>query len=265
MEKIAFIGFGHMGQAIARGALSTGYAAANLLAIDPSPASIVAAESMGIAHFAAPPATPPKLALICIKPQLMDSVLPAYRPWAAADTSFASIAAGTTLATLQQHLGAQTALVRVMPNTPAAIGRGISALFAPPHTPTAAKKQVEALLACVGKTVWLQHEEHMHAVTAVSGSGPAYVFALCEALQQAAEQQGLSPELAKELAVHTVYGAGSLLHHAHPATSAATLREQVTSKGGTTAAALEVLRNKQFSAILASAVDAATKRSLELS
>ncbi len=175
-----------------------------------------------------------------------------------------SIAAGKTLAQLEAGLSARAAVVRAMPNTPAAIGQGISALVANSAVTPAQRALCEELLAAVGATAWLDDERDMDAVTAVSGSGPAYVFLLIECLERAGVEAGLTPELARRLALATVAGAGA--YAAASAEPAAELRRRVTSPGGTTQAALEVLgAERGLADLISRAVRAAATRSRELS
>jgi pyrroline-5-carboxylate reductase len=174
-----------------------------------------------------------------------------------------SIMAGRTLAFLQAKLPPNTAVVRAMPNTPASVGRGITVVVANTRVSTRQRKQASGLLAAIGKVEWIDNEKLMDAVTAVSGSGPAYVFLLTEALIQAGTTAGLPAELAARLARETVAGSGELL--ARSSLDAATLRQNVTSPGGTTAAALEVLMGPGgFTTLLTKAIAAATRRSNEL-
>lgn len=171
-----------------------------------------------------------------------------------------SIMAGITLAELARTC---QRVVRVMPSLPATVGESMSVLCASPALDARARAEAEALFARVGKTAWVEQEVELHAITAISGSGPAYVFAFMEALEQAARNQGISPALAKTLVTQTVHGA-SVLAQQSPE-SVATLRAQVTSPGGTTEAALNVLEQGQLSALLDKAVVAAETRSRELS
>jgi pyrroline-5-carboxylate reductase len=174
-----------------------------------------------------------------------------------------SIMAGRTLGNLQAALAPGTAIVRAMPNTPAAIGRGITVACPNAQVTARQRKQATGLLAAIGSVEWVKDERLIDAVTAVSGSGPAYVFLLAEAMAQAGCAAGLPAALATKLARETVAGAGELLHRSP--LDAATLRQNVTSPGGTTAAALEVLMGPAgFEALLTEAIAAATRRSREL-
>jgi pyrroline-5-carboxylate reductase len=175
---------------------------------------------------------------------------------------FISIAAGTRVANLARWLGGATPIVRAMPNRPALIGSGVSALYAGPGVTPAEREAAEKLLATCGVTVWVDAESQLDAVTAVSGSGPAYFFLLIEALEAAAIEQGLPPATARRLAIATADGAGRMA--AAAAEPPAELRAQVTSRGGTTAAALEVFEAGGLHAMVSRAVAAATQRSAEL-
>ena len=194
----------------------------------------------------------------------MDEVLPAYRRWAGPQTLFVSIAAGKTIGGIARHLGDNAAIVRCMPNTPAAIGRAITVACPNPRVAPAQRALCDALLAAIGESTWVEDEALIDAVTAVSGSGPAYVFLLIEALAAAGARAGLPPELALRLARDTVAGAGELARLS-PRDAPARLRENVTSPGGTTRAALDVLMGETgLSDLLDRAVAAATARSREL-
>lgn len=205
----------------------------------------------------------PDLVLFAVKPQIMDEVAGAYRGLAGGSTVFLSIAAGKTTAYFARLLGADAALVRAMPNTPAQIGRGITALFATGAVNDSGRALAERLMAAVGDVVWLDDETLMDAVTAVSGSGPAYVFYLIECLAGAGRDAGLTGDMAAHLATATVAGAAELARVS--AEPAEVLRQQVTSPGGTTAAALEVLMGDGgLEDLMVRAVAAAAKKSRDL-
>ena len=180
--------------------------------------------------------------MIAVKPQVAADVLPTLKPYVGASTVAVSIMAGRTLGFLEGALPERAAVIRAMPNTPAAIGRGITVAVPNAHVSQAQRELVHALLSATGAVEWITDEALMDAVTAVSGSGPAYVFLLAEALARPAPPPACRPELATKLARATVAGSGELLHRS--ALIAATLRQNVTSPGGTTAAALEVLMAK---------------------
>ncbi len=205
----------------------------------------------------------PDLILLALKPSQIDQVSPSYRRFVRPDALFLSIAAGKTLARLAQHLGPEAAIVRAMPNTPAAVGRGMTVACPNAAVSVAQRERADQVLAAVGDVAWIEDEALMDAVTAVSGSGPAYVFLLVEYLGSAAEAAGLPPSLAQRLARQTVIGAGELLRHSSETPTV--LRENVTSPQGTTATALSVLMSPDgLLPLMTRAVAAAKRRSLEL-
>lgn len=259
---LVLLGCGKMGSAMLAGWLDGGLPAASVWVIDPFPSDWVRAQGV---HLNAELPGDPAIVLIAVKPQMMGDALPQMQALGNGTTLFVSVAAGTSIATYEQILGAETPIVRAMPNTPAAIGRGITALIGNARASAADLDLAEALLKAVGQTVRLEREEQMDAVTGVSGSGPAYVFHLIETLAAAGTAQGLPPDLAMQLAKATVAGAGALAEAADE--DPAQLRVNVTSPNGTTQAALEVLMEPQtgFPGLLTRAVAAATNRSRELS
>lgn len=266
-RPIVIVGVGHMGGAIARGLIVAGLGDRLILidpAVKPTDARAFRAAGAKLEPTADALATEdPEAIILAVKPQLMPSVAPSYAK-AARRAVVISIAAGTSIESLNLWLGTPRALVRAMPNLPASIGKGISAAFATPTTTQSQRKLAHTLLCAVGELVWLDGEELLNAVTAVSGSGPAYVFLLVEALAAAAERQGLNPEIAKRLARKTIEGAAALL--AATSTDPADLRKSVTSPGGTTEAALKTLMSgERFETLLNEAVSAATARGFELS
>jgi pyrroline-5-carboxylate reductase len=267
-KRILLVGFGNMGQALARGWLAKGHSRDAIRVIDPDARALESAAGLGLQASARvadlPSAWQPAVVLLAVKPNQLAAALGACRPLAGVGTVFLSIAAGKTLAQVAELLGASAAVVRAMPNTPAAVGKGITALVANPAVAPAERTLCSELMAAVGAVAWLDDERHMDAVTAVSGSGPAYVFLLIECLERAALDVGLAPELAKQLALATVAGAGAYAEAA--AEPAAELRRRVTSPGGTTQAALEVLMSEHgLDELLRRAVQAAAARSRELS
>ena len=200
--------------------------------------------------------------VFAVKPQVVDTVLPRYRRLVRPGTLFLSIVAGKTLGDLARHLGS-AAIIRTMPNTPAAIGRGITVACANPLVTAAQRQFCDRLLSAIGESSWVEDESLIDAVTAVSGSGPAYVFLLIEALARAGEAEGLPSGLALELARSTVAGSGELARLS--AESPAQLRENVTSPGGTTRAALDILMAENgLEPLIKRAVAAAAARSREL-
>jgi pyrroline-5-carboxylate reductase len=262
---LVLVGCGQMGSAMLRGWLARG-AAERFLVVEPAGAPPALGEAGDVAwyHTATdlPAGLAPDAVVFAVKPQLIDAVVPRYRRWVRPQTLFLSIAAGTTIAGLARHLG-EAAIVRCMPNTPAAIGRAITVACPNPRVSAAQRGLCDALLAAIGESTWVEDEALMDAVTAVSGSGPAYVFLLIEALADAGAKVGLPADLALHLARSTVAGAGELARLS-PETPAK-LRENVTSPGGTTRAALDVLMSENgLVQLLERAVAAATARSREL-
>jgi pyrroline-5-carboxylate reductase len=261
---VALVGAGKMGGALLEGWLARGLAPAQAVVIDPQPSvEIQALAGRGVwlnpDRAAAPQA---RVVVVAVKPQVAADVLAQVGGLVGEGTLVVSIMAGQTLAFLDSALPGAAA-VRAMPNTPAAIGRGIT-VAVPNARVTAAQRQLaHDLLAASGAVEWIDDEALMDAVTAVSGSGPAYVFHLVEALAKAGAAAGLPPQLAATLARATVTGSGELLHRSP--LDPATLRQNVTSPGGTTAAALNVLMAEDgLGALFTRAVAAATKRSREL-
>ncbi|HEY8521990.1 MAG TPA: pyrroline-5-carboxylate reductase [Gammaproteobacteria bacterium] len=265
--RILLIGFGNMGRALAEGWLARGVAPSVVRVVDPQPAARQAAAAMGLAaHAEAPgPREPADVVVVAVKPPQVEEVLRRCRdlPAPSGRPVFLSIAAGKTLAHMLAALGNDAAAVRAMPNTPAAVGKGMTVLTASPAVTAAQRDICTELLAAVGTVDWVDDERLMDAVTAVSGSGPAYVFLLIESLEAAAADAGLSPALARKLAVATVAGAGAYAEASGE--PAATLRARVTSPGGTTQAALAVLMaDDGLPELMKRAVRAAAARSREL-
>jgi pyrroline-5-carboxylate reductase len=261
---VALVGAGKMGGALLEGWLALGLEPSQILVIDPAPTpeiSVLAGRGVTInpPRYLAPKA---QVVVIAVKPQVAAMVLPNVAAFVGEDTVVVSVMAGKTIAFLETALPG-AAIVRAMPNTPAAIGRGIT-VAVPNRKVTALQRRLaHDLLAATGAVEWIDDETLMDAVTAVSGSGPAYIFYLTEALAKAGVVAGLPPQLAETLARATVAGSGELLHRSphHPAI----LRQNVTSPGGTTAAALSVLMAPDgLEALMTKAVAAATQRSREL-
>ena len=264
---LLLVGAGKMGGALLEGWLRQGLDPASVFVQDPAPSQQVEAlaRSHGIAVGTAPdlPA-PPSIVVIAVKPQITDKVLPEVEPLLGEGSVVLSIAAGRTLESLSRHLPPGVAIVRAMPNTAASVGHSVTVACANDAVTRDQALECNMLLEAVGEVVWIKDESLLDAVTAVSGSGPAYVFLLAECLAQAGRAAGLDHELASHLARATVEGAGELLRRSD--LSPAELRENVTSPKGTTAAALEVLMGKDgFHDLLTRAVAAAAKRSRELS
>ena len=261
---VVLVGAGKMGGALLEGWLRFGLEPQRLAVIEPQPAAPVAALVERGLRLNPHPGSLGDVAavVVAVKPQGAAPIVAGLKPMIGGATVVVSIMAGRTLRFLAEALATECALVRAMPNTPAAIGRGIT--VAVPLRADAAQRQLaHRLLGAAGTVEWVDDEALMDAVTAVSGSGPAYVFLLAEALGEAGIAAGLPPALARMLARETVAGSGELLHRA--TLDPATLRENVTSPGGTTAAALEVLMGPDgFAVLLRRAVDAATRRSRQL-
>ena len=263
-SPLVLIGAGKMGGALLAGWLAGGLDPKAVTVVDPGPPpeTLALLGRYGVAHSVTPPAgVAARVLLIAVKPQMMGDALPAVRALVGTDTVTVSIAAGTTVATLEAALGG--AVVRAMPNTPAQVGRGATGLYANAATTAADRVLVEALLSAVGITGWVDSETLIDAVTAVSGSGPAYVFLLAEALAAAGIAAGLPPDLALRFARQTVTGSGELLQQSPLPPE--TLRKNVTSPNGTTAAALAVLMAEDgLQPLLNAAVAAAKRRAEEL-
>lgn len=258
---LVLLGCGRMGGALLRGWLARGVPPEAVWVVDPAGADWLAGAG---AHLNEGLPEDPAVAVVAVKPQLMDKAVPALEPVGGGRCLVVSVAAGTPIARFERALGPGTPVVRAMPNTPAAIGQGITAIVGNDSVGAEGLALAEELLGAVGDVVRIEGEAQMDAVTAVSGSGPAYVFHLIETMAAAGEAQGLAPELALRLARATVAGAGALA--AESGELPADLRIAVTSPGGTTAAALEVLMNEEagFPALLRRAVAAAADRSREL-
>lgn len=258
---LVLVGCGKMGSAMLAGWLRNGLPATSVWVIDPHPSEWLKLQGV---HIGADLPEDPAIMLVAVKPQMMAAALPNVKALGNGTTLVISVAAGTPIRTFEALLGDQTPIVRAMPNTPAAIGRGITALVGNAKTSASDMDLAEGLLWSIGTTVRLDSEDQMDAVTAVSGSGPAYVFHLIEALAAAGVAEGLPAEMAMELAKATVGGAGELAETADE--DPTQLRINVTSPNGTTQAALEVLMDKEngFPALLGRAVAAAAKRAREL-
>jgi pyrroline-5-carboxylate reductase len=264
---ILLVGGGKMGGALLAGWLKHGFSPSDILAVEPDQAAAASLRSRHkIAVFDALPdrlERVPNLVLFAVKPQMLAAVVPPYKRLVGPDTAFLSIAAGKTIGFFERLLGPDAAVIRAMPNTPAAVGRGITVLYA---NGAASEEQMgfsETLMSAVGEVRWAADEAQFDAVTALSGSGPAYVFLLIESLAEAGVAAGLPADLAMDLARATVAGAGELAHQSPE--PAETLRRNVTSPGGTTAAALETLMGPDgLKRLMTRAVAAAARRSKEL-
>jgi pyrroline-5-carboxylate reductase len=240
--RVVLVGAGKMGGAMAQGWLDAGLAASSLTILEPNPSPEIAglAVAHGLALNPQIAGPPPDMLVLAVKPQSLDAVASQIAALAPERTLVLSILAGKTITNLTARLTGARSVVRAMPNLPAAIGRGVTAAFANANVTGEQRGWCERLLGAVGAFYWLEDEGAIDAVTAISGSGPAYVFALTEALAAAAERLGLRPDLSASLARGTVEGAAELMRRDR-ATSPATLRRNVTSPGGTTAAAVAVL------------------------
>jgi pyrroline-5-carboxylate reductase len=262
--KITFLGGGNMANALIGGMLKNGFAAADITVIEPGGAArdklaetyavncLETAEMLGSAG---------EFLVLAVKPQQMKEAV-APLTGKLGNAVVVSIAAGLDLATLSRFLGGHRKVVRCMPNTPALIGAGITGLCALPQVTPAERDAADRILKAVGSTVWIADEDKMDGVTALSGSGPAYVFLFIEALQQAAADLGFTPEQGRQLAIETVQGAAVLA--AQSSDPASLLRERVTSKGGTTEAALQMMAEKGVKEGIIAGVKAAEARGREL-
>lgn len=262
---VVLVGAGNMGGAMLSGWLKSGIPGSSILVLDPNISGSMAAKVAGAGARSA--ATPPEgvvadIVFIAVKPQVMEAVLPPLKPMIGPDTVVVSIAAGKTLSFLETHLG-KGAFVRAMPNTPAMVGRGVTGAYANAAVSETMKAKVHGLLKVSGPVEWVDAESDIDAVTALSGSGPAYVFYLVECMAEAGRKAGLKADLAMRLARETVSGAGELLHQSPD--DASQLRKNVTSPGGTTAAALSVLMAEGgMQPLFDAAIEAARKRAEEL-
>jgi len=265
-QKLLLVGCGKMGSALLGGWLGRDVSPDAVTVVEPFDTGILA-QKFGVTVVKEAAELDenylPDVVTFAVKPQGMAAIVPDYARFARPGTVFLSIAAGRPIAFFEEHLGGNAAVVRSMPNTPAAVGRGITVACGNAHVTDDQRVMCQALLEAVGEVAWVDDEKLLDPVTAVSGSGPAYVFLLIETLAQAGVAAGLEPGLAEKLARATVTGSGELAHQSSD--SAATLRENVTSPGGTTAAALDVLMAADgLLQLMTRAVDAATRRSREL-
>ncbi|SIT82985.1 pyrroline-5-carboxylate reductase [Yoonia rosea] len=258
---LVLLGCGKMGSAMLEGWLRTGLPPTSVWVIDPNPSDWLKEQGVAISGETPPN---PAVVIIAVKPQMMSDALPDVKSLGNGKTLVISVAAGTPISTFEEVLGPKTPIVRAMPNTPASIGRGITAIIGNAMVQDDHLDLSEALMLSVGDVVRLDAEDQMDAVTAISGSGPAYVFHLIESLAAAGMAQGLSAELSMQLAKATVAGAGDLAEQSDE--NPAQLRTNVTSPNGTTQAALEVLMDAKtgFPHLLRRAVAAAANRSREL-
>ena len=264
LPALLLIGGGKMGSALLAGWREQGFSSA--IVVDPSPDAAKLAGPgivvVGSAHEI-PPGFTPEAVILAVKPQMAPQTLPAYARFAG-HAVFISIMAGKTLHAIGHMLGAKAAIIRAMPNTPAAVRRGITVAVAGCHVSESQHRLADTLLAATGQIAWVGEESLLDPVTAISGGGPAYVFLLTELLEKAAVEQGIPRDLARDLARQTIIGSGALL--AASTQDAAELRIAVTSPGGTTEQALAVLRaDDAWPKLIPKAIEAATKRSQQLS
>lgn len=264
MKSLLLVGCGKMGSAmLSRWQVSPKFSNVQFFVIEPS-------ENFshdGVTHVktleALPESFSPDVVMFAIKPQSFDEVLPHYQKRFGKKPIYISIAAGKTLGSMSLSLGEEAQIIRAMPNTPALIGEGATVLCAPPFVSTETKNVASTLMETIGTVTWIHKESLMDAVTALSGSGPAYVFLFMESLKEAGVEAGLSAEMARMLAIQTVLGSAKLAGENN--TSFKTLREQVTSPGGTTEAALAILmEDDALKNLIKEAMTKAAERSCEL-
>ena len=264
--KILLVGCGKMGSALLNGWIDQNIEGPNICVVDPQNNTLRVFLQHGITICNTQQDLPqdynPDFIVFAVKPQMMNEIVPTYRCFSE-NSVFISIAAGKSIAYFEKHLSKQNAIIRAMPNTPAAIGRGITVACGNSSVNKQTQEICLALLASVGKALWLDDEKLIDAVTAISGSGPAYVFLLAEAMVQAGRNAGLNQNMATELAINTVAGSGELLQQSSEEISI--LRENVTSPGGTTEAALSVLMGENgMQELIGKAVNNAILRSKAL-
>ncbi|KAB2851682.1 MAG: pyrroline-5-carboxylate reductase [Hyphomicrobiaceae bacterium] len=265
--NILVAGAGNMGGALITGFLQRGIAPRSILVQDPSPPPAISdlLAQHSVEHHASISTLPeaPAVILVAVKPQIMEEAFPPLAKLAGPSTVVLSVAAGRTIASFERHLSPGAAVIRSIPNTPAAIGRGITVAVANRHVTSKQRQIAESLLSAVGEVAFVEDEALIDPVTAVSGSGPAYVFLLAECLAEAGVKAGLAPDLAARLARATVAGAGELMRRSPLPPDQ--LRRNVTSPNGTTAAALGILMGTPgLSDLMTRAVAAATRRGQEL-
>ncbi len=263
-KRVLLVGGGNMGAAMAHGWLDRALAPAGLTVLDPNAgAPLQPLIEKGARHVTEAPSESFDVVVVAVKPQVMEAALPALRPALSGDTPVVSVAAGKTVSSIERLLG-ERPVVRAMPNTPAMIGRGITGAYCNQRVTAEQRAMAQTLLEASGPVEWVEREGDIDLVTGVSGSGPAYVFLLAEAMAAAGAKLGLSPELAMRLARHTVAGAGELMIRSDD--EPATLRRNVTSPNGTTAAALAVLMEPDgLEPLMQKAIAAAARRAAELS
>ena len=268
--SLALVGAGNMGFAMLEGWAADGLAGPEIIVVEPQPSQPLVALCANkgfrlVGSMGGEAVTPRDVVVLAVKPQMLDAGASAAAPFVDSRTTLLSILAGKTLADLASRIPACGAIIRAMPNTPASVGRGVTGAVADAGVDAGRIRLAEALLGAVGTVEWLPGEPAIDALTAVSGSGPAYVFYMVECLAAAGVAAGLPIDLAARIARATIEGAGELLHR-QPDVEAATLRERVTSPGGTTAAALGVLMaDDGLAPLMSRAVATARRRAGELS
>ncbi|MEX1034896.1 MAG: pyrroline-5-carboxylate reductase [Sneathiella sp.] len=266
--SLLLVGSGKMGQAMLGGWVENGVEPARIVVIDPNAENLSRAIDLGCKGIGSADDIPngfqPDIIVLAVKPQIIKDVLGTFREFAEKGSLVISIAAGTRIATFEEAFGNNAAIIRVMPNTPAAVHQGMMVCCPNAHVSEDQKKHCDQLMQAIGAVAWIEEEELMDAVTGVSGSGPAYVFYMIEAMTAAGISAGLPEELAVKLAQETVAGAGALARHSSE--TAAQLRKNVTSPNGTTAAGLAVLMDEErgLGPLMKETVAAATQRSKEL-
>ena len=265
--QLLLVGCGKMGSAMLRGWLARGVSAGDVTVVEPNAEVLGDLARSGLSLVAEgaklPAELAPRVVILAVKPQMMDGAIGGYRRFVRPGTVFLSIAAGRTIGYFERMLGADAAIVRSMPNTPAAVGRGITVACANRNVSGDQRALCDELLAAVGEVAWISEEGLIDAVTAVSGGGPAYVFLLIECLAEAGAAAGLPRDLAMQLARSTISGSGELARQSPE--PAAVLRQNVTSPAGTTLEALKILMAPDgLQPLLTKAIAAATRRSREL-
>ncbi len=268
IRPILLIGCGNMGSALAKGWLRHGLPPTALWVVDPAPFDGQLDEMKAAQWVASSSALPkdmhPSVIILAIKPQMMTACLPSLNALNSNGTLVVSVAAGTAIKNISSHFAPSAVISRAMPNTPAAVGKGLTGIYGGANMAANNKSCLHALMEAVGHVLWLDDEAQINSLTAISGSGPAYIFHMVEALAAAAEAEGFTPENASMLARETMIGAAALLDSSE--SSAGELRTRVTSPGGTTAAALDVLMgDTSLVGLMREAARAARRRSVELS
>lgn len=259
MRRILLVGCGRLGSAFVRGWTAGGQF--EVLVLDPGARAVEGAEVLSSVDQAV--ASAPEVVVLAVKPHVMPGLLEGLRPLTAHGPLFVSLAAGVTLSALQQGLGLKARIARAMPNTPAAVGRAITAVVAGPALPASHRAACGEVLSAVGEVIWLTSEDWLDAVTAISGCGPAYFFRFTEAMARAGEQLGLPPPVALQLARATLGGSGALVTESDDSLEA--LRQAVTSPGGATASGLAVFdRYSGLDRLVATAAGEAAARSRQL-